>query len=166
MNNPINNQVFDSRDLIEYRDYLSNQLVELWNEYRSTFESNVSDFTGEEFNADDVNDILGTSGFEYADDAQELYYSFNEVYEDEIKEYTNINSFCEDLGGSPDFAYGEGIIHEGYFTNYCKDLLEDTGYIPKDLPSWIEIDFEATAGNMMSDYTEAQYEGDTYYIRA
>lgn len=154
MNNPINNSVFDTRDLIEYLETISTELVDIWN-----------DMADEDHQADDINDILGTSGYEFADDVEDLFANFEEVNEDEIKEYENINGFCDKLSNSPDYTYGEGVIHEDYFTDYCKDMLKECGYIPKDFPSWIELDFEATAENMKADYISADYDGSTYYIR-
>lgn len=34
------------------------------------------------------------------------------------------------------------------------------------MPSWIVIDYEATADNVKADYSGVTYEGDTYYIRS
>lgn len=161
MNNPLNNQVTDSRDLLEYRDFLANELTDKWNALEH------EDQTGEtDFYASDVNEILGTDGYEYADNAKDFYNEFEEIFYDEMQHYNNINEFCEDLMSCSDFQYGESIIHEDYFTDYTRDLLEDCGYIPRDFPTWIVLDFEATADNVMQDYTSANFEGSTYYVRS
>ena len=57
-------------------------------------------------------------------------------------------------------------IEEDDFEDYCEELVIDCGYIPKDFPSWIEIDWEATASNMKQDYSELDYQGITYLFRA
>ena len=44
--------------------------------------------------------------------------------------------------------------------------LKGCGYISDDFPSWIEIDWEATAENVKQDYSELEYEGETYFYRA
>lgn len=44
-------------------------------------------------------------------------------------------------------------------------MLVDIGYLPKDLPSWIEIDWNATAYNVRQDYDSVEYQGDTYWGR-
>lgn len=154
MNNPLNNQVTDSRDLLEYRDFLATQLTDNWN----SLEGN------EDFQADDVNEILGADGFEFADNVKEIFVEFEDQFADEIEHYNAINDLCEEMRGCSDFQYGESIIHENYFTDYTQELCEDMGYISKDFPTWIEIDWEATAQNVMVDYSEFTFDGDTYYI--
>ena len=44
---------------------------------------------------------------------------------------------------------------------FVQDLLENIGYIPEDLPTYIHIDWTATARDIMMDYTEQ----DGYYFR-
>lgn len=156
MNNPIsNNNIFDSRELIDYRDYIEDQLMLAWNEANE-----------EEFPADTIADIFDTNGYEYSDDAKEAFAAFEEEYEEEITHYKEVLDFCEELYGYGDFEYGTTIIPESKFTEYCEELVKDCGYIGSDLPSWIEIDWEATADNMRVDYTEADFEGDIYLMRA
>jgi antirestriction protein len=46
--------------------------------------------------------------------------------------------------------------YNGQFNNdvdFVQELLESCGYIPKDLPHYIAIDWERTARNIMHDYT-------------
>jgi antirestriction protein len=45
--------------------------------------------------------------------------------------------------------------------DFTIELLESCGDIPKDLPSYIQIDWEGTARNIMYDYSEAN----GYYFR-
>ena len=149
MNNPINNSVFDTRDLIKYKEFLESILVDIWNDYLL-----------------EIEDGDGTAEIEDISEVDFNLEGFANRFADDVGEYKSIEAFCNDLDGSPDFIYGESVIHENYFTEYCEDLLKDCGYIPQDFPSWIELDFEATADNMKVDYMSATYEGDTYYIRA
>lgn len=44
---------------------------------------------------------------------------------------------------------------------FTRDLVESCGDIPKDLPIYIHIDWEATASDIMMDYTEEN----RYYFR-
>ena len=142
MNNPINKQVFDTRDLIEYKEHLEETLIDNYNSF----------IDNSDFEIDDVDDINNEE--------------FEEKNNLELEEYNDIKTFCGELEDSPDFQYGESVIHESYFTEYTEDFLIDCGYIPKDLPYWIEIDMEATAENVKQDYTEVEFEGDFYYIRS
>lgn len=45
--------------------------------------------------------------------------------------------------------------------DFTQELLESCGDIPKDLPAYIHIDWEATAYDIMMDYTEI----DGHYFR-
>lgn len=66
---------------------------------------------------------------------------------------------------APDWEYGAALIRESYFTDYAKELLEDCGDLPRGLPHYIAIDWEATARNIKVDYTEVEFDGVTYLIR-
>lgn len=66
---------------------------------------------------------------------------------------------------APDWEHGETLIRYSYFTEYVQELLEDCGEIPKNIPHYIEIDWETTARNVMSDYTHIDFDGVTYLIR-
>lgn len=64
-----------------------------------------------------------------------------------------------------DWAYGELLIHEDYFTEYCKEMLDDCGDLPSNMPDYIVIDWDATAENLKADYTEIDFDGTTYLVR-
>lgn len=57
------------------------------------------------------------------------------------------------------------LINSDYFTEYIEEELKDCGYLPKDMPGWIEIDMEKTANNHKVDYTSIDIENKTYYYR-
>lgn len=61
--------------------------------------------------------------------------------------------------------YPVTLIDDAYFTTYARELLEECGTIPRDLPSWVEIDWEATARNVRIDYTPVEIDGVTYWYR-
>jgi len=47
--------------------------------------------------------------------------------------------------------------YNGHFRNdeeFTQQLLEDTGYVPSDMPWYVVIDWEATAKHIMMDYCE------------
>jgi hypothetical protein len=57
------------------------------------------------------------------------------------------------------------LIGEHYFTEYAQDLLADCGELPRDLPHYIEIDWQATARNIRIDYSPVDIDGVTYWYR-
>jgi len=60
---------------------------------------------------------------------------------------------------------GETAIRDDFFVEYCRQLLEDTGDLPRDLPPYIVIDWEATADNLRVDYSSVTVGGDEYWVR-
>jgi hypothetical protein len=147
------NQVLDTRDLIEKRDELKSQIFE---DFKNRFESEIEDI-------DDFEDFESKETFEDSDLVEELDITeFLELWDDEFNEIAEINEIEENC---EDFQYGATLIHEDYFEDYCKDLVEECGYISKDFPSWIEVDWKATAGNMSADYTTVKYRGEEYLVR-
>jgi hypothetical protein len=61
---------------------------------------------------------------------------------------------------------GEALIRYSYFTAYAQELVTDIGDLPKDIPHYLEIDWNATARNIKQDYSELSFDGVTYYIRS
>lgn len=95
----------------------------------------------------------------YADEANDEYWERKEEL-DKLKELE------EEASGSPDWEHGEILIREDYFAEYTEELCKDIGYISRDFPEWIVIDWEATAENVKQDYISVKFGGETYYIRA
>jgi len=78
---------------------------------------------------------------------------------DKLQEFVNT---CEKY--SSDWEYGVSIIPEAKWVDYVKDMLIDIGYIPKDIPGFIEIDWEATAENIKVDYVDVEYDGEKFFL--
>lgn len=154
MNNPINRQVFDSRDLIKYREYLESELVDNWNEY-------IEDHNLYQDEEDQIGEV---DDFDEVDLELE---GFRERFGDEIEEYEELVVFIEELEGSSDFIHGETIIHEEYWEEYCEELTKELGDLPQDLPAFIEnnIDWNGVAEDLAVDYFTVTYQGYDYYIR-
>lgn len=139
------NQVLDTRDLSEKRDELKQEIVDAFNE---NFEG-VATIDSYE----DLEDFEGQGNVS----------EFLEDFESEIQEINEIDLIENDLS---EFNHGETLIHEDYWVDYCQELCEDVGYISKDFPSWIEIDWESTAQNISADYTTVRYQGEDFYARS
>ena len=86
--------------------------------------------------------------------------------EDTQQELATLLALAEEASGyAADWEYGETLIRDSYFTDYARELCEDIGDVPKNFPSYIEIDWEATARNIQMDYTAVDFDGVTYWIR-
>lgn len=86
--------------------------------------------------------------------------------DEEGAELEILEELDSEASGCGDWAYGETLIHESHFEDYCRELVDDLGELPKGLPSYIVIDWEATAENLKHDYTEVDFDGETYYLRS
>lgn len=67
-----------------------------------------------------------------------------------------------------DFRHGEQMIPEGDFEDYAREMVEDLGSIPGDLPAFIRnnIDWSGVAKDLSADYTIVTYQGEDYYVLA
>ena len=90
-------------------------------------------------------------------------------------EFEIIHAILEELegqGGDEDRRskwrgnwYPVYLIRDSYFPDYAREMLEDCGVISGDLPHYIVIDWEATAENILMDYSQIDIDGATYYYR-
>lgn len=77
-----------------------------------------------------------------------------------------IDALAEEAEGyAEDWHYGTTLIRESYFVEYCQELCSDIGALPKEIPSYVVIDWEATAENLKADYTEVEFGDVTYLVR-
>lgn len=109
---------------------------------------------------------------EYDEELKEIEDEDGEVYEededlfDEREELRILLEVQEQGECSPDWNYGEILIHKNYFVEYVKEMLHDIGEFPRDIPWYIEIDWDSTAQNIKMDYTTIDFDGEPYYIRS
>jgi hypothetical protein len=87
-------------------------------------------------------------------------------YREDAAELAALVRLAEEAEGyAADWHHGEILIRDSYFTEYAREMLEDCGTIPRDLPWFVAIDWEATARNVRADYTAVDFDGVTYWIR-
>ena len=69
----------------------------------------------------------------------------------------------------PDFRDGETMVPVEDFRDYAEELADDLGYMQdakaNDWP-FRHIDWQAAADELAQDYTEVEWEGTAYYVRA
>jgi hypothetical protein len=136
-----NQDVLDSRDI-------NKRLEELEDAYSDWKKEQEREFG--KWQEDSPNDPVSDSDFEDWD---------------ELVSLRDLVEQCKDGG---DWEYGESLIRDTYFTDYCHDMVEDIGDLPKDLPFYIEnnIDWDGVAEDLKADYTEVDFDGVTYFLRA
>lgn len=125
----------DSRDLIERRD----ELLE---------EKGVADLDDD----DDSAEVLDAVG------------KLNGFTEEQQDELTELEAVISEIG--EDYASdGVTLIPESEFVEYVEEMLKDCGELPRDIPHYIVIDWDATADNVKQDYSEVAFDEGTYLYR-
>lgn len=125
----------DSRDLIERRDALLE-------------EKGVADLDDDD--DDDVSaELLDAVG------------KLNGFTEEQQDELNALEDAISEIGET--YAIdGVSLIPESEFVEYAEQLCKENGYVDKNIPWWIVIDWDATANNIRQDYSEVEFEGETY----
>ena len=136
--------VIDSRDLAERREALKQEILDSFLENFPHYEEMTESFEDIRFEEEEIE-------------------SWKEDFEDELKEIEEINTIEIEFGS--EFEYGVTLVDVDDFEDFVEEDLEDCGYISKDFPTWVEIDWEATANNVKIDYTEVTYQGNSYLGR-
>ena len=152
------NSSLDSRDIQKEIDNIEG----LKNGYESDLESlndELNDLQNELYDIDNKLEEIA----EKENEIQECEFECNR-YSEELAE---LEALKEEIESNSDegFEYGIQLLHENDIDDYLNDMLVDCGYIPKDLPSWIEIDWQATYDNMKQDYSKIELNGNTFYVR-
>ncbi len=165
------NSSIDSRDIQEEIDNIES----LKNDYESDLESlndELNDLQNELYDIENEDDYADKQS-DIDNKLEEIAEKENEIQECEFEynryseELAELESLKEEISDNSDegFEYGIQLIHEKYIDDYLDELLEAWGYIPKDLPYWIKIDWSATYDNMKEDYYEIELNGNTFYAR-
>ena len=134
----------DTRNLAERREALKQEILDSFLENFPHYEEMTESFEDIRFEEEEIE-------------------SWKEYFEEELKEIEEIDDVENELGS--EFEYGVTLVDVDDWEEYVEELLEDIGYIPKDFPSWIEIDWEATANNVKVGYMEVIYQGNSYLGR-
>jgi hypothetical protein len=84
----------------------------------------------------------------------------------EVAELDALKALAEEAEQyAEDWSYGSTLIRDSYFTDYAEELCKDIGQLPRDIPDYIVIDWEATAENLKADYTSVDFDGVEYWVR-
>jgi len=104
---------------------------------------------------DVVNEELALEFIE--EHGEEKFGEYYEQYETLVEEYGQglVDGYIEDY-----FVDAVQFFEESYQGEYeggaefAEQMASDCGYISRDMPSWVEIDWAATWENLSYDYTE------------
>lgn len=164
------NNIIDSRDLVARFEELEQE--------RADLESAVEEAEQESQNADNAvwseeqdgeaseeSQSTAEAAREALSEARRELTEWDEENGEELDSLRAINE--EGEGYSSDWKHGETLILESYRADYAQEFAQDCGDLPRDIPDWLEIDWEQSAENFFRyDYTTVEIEGDTYYFRS
>lgn len=147
--------VIDSRDVIARIEELESERADLA-EAVSEAETDVNEAATE----DDAEDAQTAHA-----DAVTALATWHES--DEGQELNTLKALADQCEGYGDWDYGETLIRESYFQSYAQELAEDCGMISKDL-AWpcTCIDWGQACRELKMDYTEVDFDGVSYFMRA
>lgn len=101
-----------------------------------------------------------------ADDGTGSVTPWHEEFPEDATELSALEALAKEAEQyAADWRYGEMLVRDSYFVEYAQRLLEDCGDVPKNIPSYLVIDWDATARNIRYDYTAVDFGGVTYWIR-
>ena len=162
--------VIDSRDIIERIDELTGdfhalvddiEAAETDEERKTAFDELATWLIG---HTEIVPDLEALGGITF-DDVSDWAES------DDAHELKALLALADEADCSPDWSYGETLIHEDYFTDYIEEQINDCYELPKEFNSndwpWrhMTIDYAAAADEAKQDYMEVNFDGATYYIK-
>ena len=138
----------DSRDLAKRLEELQDERQELLDALEEA-EKELSDSEEEDKS-------------ELEESVTEAKQALQEFELDNLEEMQELESLENEIS---EWSDGNTLIPEEDFVDYCQELCEDIGDVSRDLHSYIVIDWDATADNIKADYSEVEYQGNTYLVR-
>lgn len=153
-----NQDIIDSRDIIERINDLEGELQDRHTEEREAWASDV--------HADGGADT--DQGPEPTEDFEEWLKEQHDANDDDATELLTLRVLVEEIDNNAgdNARDGVGLIRDSYFEDYAREMAEDIGAIGRDAP-WpaCHIDWEAAAEALQQDYSTVDYDGVTYWVR-
>lgn len=145
----MSNTISNSDDVIDSRDVIARieELEETINDIKEAHQLDLEDWKNNEGkNEEDKPEMPDIS--------------------EEEEELKILQDLQDEANRSPDWPYGESLIRDSYFVDYVEELVKDIGDIPRNIPHYIEIDWDKTADNIKQDYMSVDFDGIEYWIRS
>ncbi len=132
----------DTRDLIEERDTLKQNILDSFLEEFPQYEEMTESFEGIRFEEEEIE-------------------SWKDNWYTELEVIEAIDDLESEIGS--EFSDGVTLIEESDFEDYCKEFVDDC-YGLRDVPQLIRnnIDWSGVADDMKQDYSETTYQGNAY----
>lgn len=160
--------IIDSRDIVSRFEELEGEREDLAQEEEDAKEAaeEAQEAVNDAEESDDMDSLRSASieAEEAYTAAQKALAEWDEENGEEFEALKEIND--EGESNFPDWKDGATLIRDDYFTEHAEEMVKDIGDMPRDIPSYIEIDWEATAANLKADYSTIEIDGTDYYCRS
>jgi len=154
------NDIIDSRDLIEIIDDMETERG-----YLVDAVEDAEELIRQEMEAQEDGAAFDPSG-DLTDALRKAQEDLDAWDENNGEEFATLKAFAAEFEDyCDDWTHGVTLIRESYFTEYAEDFVKDVGDLPKNIPDYLVIDWDATAENLKVDYTEGTFDGVTYLAR-
>jgi hypothetical protein len=159
------NKVVDSRDVIKRLRDLEDEREDLVDEIAEANQDLVDHDVARDPNApDDPDDAQARKAIS---DRLEQYQTdltdWDGLNGEELAGLRKLNEEGEALTG--EWTHGVSLINRTYWIEYVQELLTDIGDLPAKIPHYIAIDWDKTADNIEANYSELEWDGETFLVR-
>ena len=136
----------------EYKELIKKDTIKIGQDVEMTDSATelFNELVDDGHDADDLQTFIDEHGKSNFVDYIEEYLQAVDQYGEEVVE-SFLEIFDIDSIGSLSDAY-MGQYDSG--AEFAQSIAEDCGEVPRDMPSWIEIDWKASWDNLDYDYTE------------
>ena len=107
----------------------------------------------------------------FTEDGISSIYEWADKFPNDAEEYLILLSFLEEVkgrGGDEQWRgdwYPVTFLHADHFFEAMEELVKDIGDMPKEIPSYLVIDWVATAENLRADYSSVDIDGEEFWYR-
>lgn len=105
---------------------------------------------------------------ELRDYLRDLQESGEELTADDVEDLARATAICDQAEPyAPDWDYGVPLIAVSHWVNYVRELVQELGFLPSDMPAWISrsINWESVAREVSIDYTLITVDGMEWWVR-
>ena len=139
----------------EYKELIKKDTIKIgedveMSEYRAETQELIDELVDDGNEIEVLEDFIKEHGETYFLTYIEDYLQAIDDYNEEVVE-SFLEIFDIDSIGSLSDAY-MGQYDSG--ADFAQNIAEDCGEVPRDMPSWIEIDWKSSWDNLSYDYTE------------
>lgn len=95
---------------------------------------------------------------------------YGPLEDEEFHELEHLKALREEGEGFPDWEYGATLVNDSYWEDYAKEWFDEVyGHelnVAGHLAPYVTIDYDQFATDLQADYTDVDFDGVTFWVRA